>query len=91
VPAAVAYHEVSHSFGGGAYTEAYARHKARNWFLFLMRHARLHQKLAFFAIGAPFLVTRAIAREARRGNLGALRGIARGLLEFVRRRTGAMS
>jgi hypothetical protein len=88
VPRAVAYHEVSHSFGGGAYTEAYAQHKVRNWFAFLMRHAHPHQKLAFFAVGAPFLLARALWREARRGNLGAIRGWLRGLLEFAARRQG---
>lgn len=85
VPQAMAYHEVSHSFGDGRYTEAYAQHKARNWLVFLGRHARPHQKLAFFAIGAPWLALRAIVRELRRGNIGALRGWARGLLELLRR------
>jgi hypothetical protein len=84
VPQAVALHEVSHSFGGGAYSEEYAQHKARNWLVFMMRHARPHQKLAFFAFGAPWLALRAVARELRRGNLGALRGWLRGLLELAR-------
>jgi GT2 family glycosyltransferase len=84
MPQAVALHAVNHSFGGGAYTEAYAQHKARNWLVFMMRHARLHQKLAFFAFGAPWLALRAAARELRSGNLGALRGWLRGLLELAR-------
>ena len=84
VPQAMAFHEVSHSFGGGAYTEDYAQHMARNWLVFMMRHARLHQKLGFFLLGAPWLVLRAVARELRSGNLGALRGWLRGLLELAR-------
>jgi GT2 family glycosyltransferase len=87
VPAAVGYHGVSHSFGGGAYTEAYARHKARNWFVFLMRHASLHQKLGFFLLGLPFLAARALVREARRGNVRAMRGLVTGLMEFLGRRS----
>ncbi len=85
VPQAVALHEVSHSFGGGAYSEEYARHKVRNWLVFMMRHARAHQKLAFFAVGAPWFAVRAALRELRRGNLGALRGWLRGLWELGRR------
>ncbi len=87
VPQAVAYHEVSHTFGGGRYTEAYARHKARNWFRFLLRHAPLHQKLAFLFISAPFLALRLIVREGKSGNLGAIRGMARGLVEFWKQRS----
>ena len=82
VPEALAYHEVSHTFGGGRYSEAYAQHKARNWFRFLLRHAPLHQKLAFFLLSAPFLVLRVIVREGRNGNFGAIRGVARGVLDF---------
>lgn len=85
VPQAVAFHEVSHTFGGGRYTEAYARHKARNWFHFLGRHAPVHQKLAFLLVSAPFLGLRLIVREGRRGNLGAVRGMADGLMEFWRK------
>ena len=84
-PSAVALHEVSHSFGGGEYTEDYAKYKARNWLVFMLRHARLHQKLAFFLAGAPWLVLRAVARELRSGNLGALRGWVRGLGQLLRR------
>jgi len=87
VPQAMAFHEVSHSFSeGGGYTEGYARNKARNWFVFMRRHAPLHQQLAFFTVGAPYLVLRAIVREGRAGNLGAVRGLARGMLEFIRSR-----
>lgn len=83
VPTAVAYHEVSHTFGRD-YDEGYARLKARNWFVFLRRHAPLHQRVGFFLIGAPYLVLRMLVREGRKGNLGALRGVGRGLLDHVR-------
>jgi GT2 family glycosyltransferase len=88
VPQALGYHEVSHTFGGGEYTELYAKHKARNWFRFLLRHAPLHQKIAFLTISAPFLVLRLIVREGKAGNLGAVRGMVRGLLEFWREGRG---
>jgi GT2 family glycosyltransferase len=78
VPQAMAYHAVSHTFGKG-YTETYARHKARHWLAFMRRHASLTQKLGFYTMGAPYLVLRLLLREGRRGNLGAIRGIARGL------------
>jgi GT2 family glycosyltransferase len=81
-PRALAYHAVGHTFGGGRYTEAYARHKARNWFVFLRRHAPLHQKLGFLLISAPFLVLRLVVREGLSGNFGAVRGVVRGLLEL---------
>lgn len=85
-PKATAYHAVSHSFGGGAYTEAYAEHKARNWLVFLGRHASAGQKLAFFAVGAPYLASRAALRELRSGNPGAIRGWLRGLRRVRRSR-----
>lgn len=50
IPQAVAYHEVSHTFGKG-YSEAYARHKASHWFAFMKRHASLAQKLGLFPLG----------------------------------------
>ena len=83
VPQAVAYHKVSHTYGGG-FDENYARLKAQNWFIFLRRHATLPQIAGFFLIGMPFIALRAIIREGRRGNLGAVRGLARGMLDYVR-------
>lgn len=77
VPQAVAYHEVSHTFGKG-YSEEYARYKSRHWLTFMRRHATPTQKLSFYAIGAPYMGVRVFVREARRGNLGAIRGILRG-------------
>lgn len=83
VPQAVAYHEVSHTFGGG-YSENYARHKSRHWLAFLQRHASPAEKLGFILLGAPYLVLRLMVREGRKGNLGAMRGWLRGASEAVR-------
>jgi GT2 family glycosyltransferase len=88
-PAAVAYHRVSHTFGGGRYSEEYAKHKARNWFTFLLRHGKLRHKLAFFGLSAPVLVLRLVVREGRKGNFGAIRGMLRGLFEILRGRRGS--
>lgn len=85
VPQAVAYHTVSHTFGSG-YSEEYARHKSRHWLIFMRRHASLPQKAAFYLIGAPYLAVRVFLREARRGNLGAIRGLLQGML--VRKKQG---
>jgi GT2 family glycosyltransferase len=82
VPQALAFHEVSQTFERGRYTEKYARHKARNWFLFMRRHASPMQQLGFFLFGAPYLAVRVLLREGRKGNLGALRGLLRGILEL---------
>lgn len=80
VPQAIAFHAVSHSFGDG-YSEEYARHKSRHWLSFMQRHASFWQKLQFYAIGAPYLGIRVFAREARRGNLRAIRGLFRGVFD----------
>lgn len=80
VPQAVAYHEVSHTFGKG-YSEEYARLKSRHWRTFMRRHATPAQKLSFYVIGTPYLGLKVFVREARRGNLGAVRGIVRGLFD----------
>lgn len=85
VPDAVAYHEVSHTFGGG-YSEQYAQHKSRHWFVFMRRHATWWQKAGFWLVGAPFLTLRLVVREARRGNLRAVRGVVRGGIDTVRAR-----
>jgi len=83
VPQSVAYHVVSHTFGKG-YTEDYARHKSRHWFVFMRRHASLRQKLGFFLIGAPYMAVRVMIREGKRGNLDALRGLIRGMFDFYK-------
>jgi GT2 family glycosyltransferase len=83
VPQAVAYHTVSHTFGEG-YSEEYARHKSRHWFYFMRRHATPLQQLGFFVCGAPYLAIQVVLREGRRGNLGAVRGLLRGLVDLAR-------
>jgi GT2 family glycosyltransferase len=83
VPQAVAYHAVSHTFGEG-YTEDYARHKLRHWYLFMRRHALLYRKLGFFLIGIPYLVVRVMIREGKKGNLGALRGLVAGMFDLFK-------
>src|SRR6266540_1369774 len=79
IPKAVGYHQVNHTFGKG-YSEEYARHKSRHWLLFMRRHASIPQKLAFYLLGAPVLAVQVLIREARRGNLRAIRGLIYGLL-----------
>jgi GT2 family glycosyltransferase len=83
IPQAVGYHEVSHTFGKG-YSEDYARHKSRHWLLFMRRHASLGQKLSFYFVGMPILAVQVLLREARRGNLGAVRGLMQGILNTKR-------
>lgn len=78
IPEAVAYHEVSHTYGKG-YSEDYARHKSRHWLAFMRRHATLGQKIAFYIAGAPYLALSIIIREGSRGNFGAIRGLAKGI------------
>jgi hypothetical protein len=82
-PQAVAYHIVSHTFGKG-YTEDYARHKSRHWFVFLRRHATPWQKMGFYFLGLPLIGIRIILRETRRGNHGAVRGLFAGVLDLFK-------
>jgi hypothetical protein len=49
--------------------------------LFMRRHASLWQKIAFYLFGAPILAVQVIVREARRGNLRAIRGLMHGLFQ----------
>jgi len=87
-PQAVAYHVVSHTYGKG-YTEDYARHKSRHWFVFLRRHATPWQKIGFYTIGLPLMGVRILFREARRGNLGAIRGLFAGAWDLLNASTPA--
>lgn len=82
IPKAMAYHAVSHTFGKG-YSEEYARNKSRHWFHFMRRHASPLQQIGFFLIGAPYLTISVIAREGRKGNIRALRGLLRGALDLA--------
>jgi O-antigen biosynthesis protein len=83
VPQAVAYHAVSHTYGEG-YSEDYARHKSRHWFAFMRRHASPLEQLGFFLAGAPYLAGRVMLREGRKGNLRAVRGLLRGIVDSAR-------
>ncbi len=83
VPQAMAYHAVSHTFGKG-YSEDYARLKSRHWFKFMRRHASPLQQLGFFLLGAPYLAIQVLIREGRKGNWGAVRGLAGGLLDLAK-------
>jgi GT2 family glycosyltransferase len=83
IPKAVGYHQVSHTFGEG-YSEEYAKHKSRHWLLFMHRHANTWQKITFYLFGAPVLVVQVFIREARRGNLRAIRGLVSGILHTKR-------
>ena len=84
IPKAVGYHQVSHTYGEG-YSEDYARHKSRHWLIFMRRHAAPWQQIAFYLFGAPVLVVQVFIREARRGNLTAMRGLVQGILSTRRR------
>lgn len=82
-PRAVAYHEVSHTYSP-EYGEVYAQSKAKSWFIFLRRHAPLHKRLGFYVVGIPYLAVTVFVRQARRGNLRAVRGLTRGMFEYLR-------
>jgi GT2 family glycosyltransferase len=77
VPEAVVLHEKTQTFEGGQYTEEYLKHKTRHWFAFMRRHASLPEKIAFYTLGGPWTFARMIIREARKGNLSALKGLMR--------------
>ncbi len=87
VPPAVVFHESrpGRTFEGGQYTQKYASHRARHWFLFMRRHASPLQKLGFFVLGGPWLLLGLMIREAKKGNLvPALRGLTAGFLRSLR-------
>jgi GT2 family glycosyltransferase len=82
IPTAVAYHEVSHTFGGG-YSETYARAKVRHWLAFLRRHASPPQRFGFYFVGVPLGLARLFVREGKKGNWRALRGNLSGIVDFI--------
>jgi GT2 family glycosyltransferase len=78
VPHSVIFHEyVSKRYG-----EEYARVKARNWLVFMRRHASPIEQLGFLCFGGPFMFLRAAVREGRKGNLGAIKGLISGLFDL---------
>lgn len=62
VPDAEILHANTQTFERGRYTPRYALRKARNWMVFLFRHAPLGDRFAFLVVGIPFLVARRIGR-----------------------------
>ncbi len=84
-PAAVALHEVNHTYEGGGYTAVYARSKAKHWLRFLRRHATPLQNAGFYAVGAPWIALRMVFREVLRGNPEAITGSIRGMLESLKK------
>jgi GT2 family glycosyltransferase len=85
IPAAVALHEVNHTYEGGGYTAVYARSKAKHWLRFMRRHATPLQKAVFYVVGAPWIALRMVFRELLRGNPGAITGSVRGMLESLKK------
>lgn len=83
-PSAVGFHAVNHTFGAG-YTEQYAAHRARHWLRLMRRHAGMLDWAGFMLVGVPVIAARVLAREVRKGNLQALRGLARGAFGGSRR------
>ncbi|MGH7544425.1 MAG: glycosyltransferase family 2 protein [Gemmatimonadota bacterium] len=90
IPTAVAYHEVTHTFGAG-YTEDYARLKAGHWLRLMHRHASPWEQFGFVVVGAPLALGQMVLREVRRGNVSAVRGVLRGAWELGRSRFRAQS
>jgi GT2 family glycosyltransferase len=82
-PRSVIFHDPSQTFESGAYTSTYAQKKVENWLLFLQRHGKLHQKVLFFTIGAPYAAASTIIRELRQRNFRAIAGLVRGLIRFL--------
>lgn len=80
IPAAMGFHDVNHTFGASGYSEDYARHRAKHWLELMRRHASPLDWLGFVFVGVPLIAGRVLVREARKGNLGALRGLVRGAL-----------
>jgi hypothetical protein len=78
IPAAVGFHDVNHTFGAAGYSEDYATHRARHWMQLMRRHASALDWLGFLLVGVPLIAARVLVREGRKGNLAALRGLARG-------------
>lgn len=81
-PRAVIFHESTpgHTFEGGMASSAYVSNKTRLWFRLMRRHATLRDWAMFAAWGAPIGMIRMIVREARRGNLSAMRGLFGGVV-----------
>jgi GT2 family glycosyltransferase len=84
VPDAVIYHDPSQTFESGQFTEKYAQHKARNWFLFMRRHAPAWKQLAFWIVGAPLILVRMLRSNDEIGFFRKLGGLLRGMFHVRR-------
>ncbi|MGD8751589.1 MAG: glycosyltransferase family 2 protein [Anaerolineales bacterium] len=85
VPEAIVFHDVrpGRTISSGQYTENYAYHRVRNWFLFMDRHASPVQKLGFLMLGLPSLLIGFVIRQSKRGNLlASLRALGRGTYDY---------
>lgn len=82
IPSSVVFHERGHTFESG-YTPTYAATKARNWLIFLRKHATWYQRLGFYVIGAPLQLAKVGGRAIRDRNLDAIRGLVRGGLQSL--------
>jgi len=78
IPAATAFHDVNHTVGA-SYSEDYAAMRSRHWLRLMRRHASALDWLGFIIVGMPLIAIRVLIREGRRRNLGALRGLVRGV------------
>jgi GT2 family glycosyltransferase len=83
-PDSVILHKRSKTGFGTGYNKHYVKAKTRNTILFIQKHASLRQKFAFVLLGLPFLMVRALVREAKKGNVQALTGVYAALSEFWR-------
>jgi len=86
VPEAVIYHEPqpSRSSSGGKITNEYMKQKSKNWFIFLLRHASLPQKIFFLLFFAPLKFSWFCLVEMLKGNLKLPISVLQGFLKFNR-------
>lgn len=79
IPEAMAFHDVNHTVGAG-YSKDYAARRSRHWLQLMRRHAGVLDWIGFIVIGMPLIAIRVLIRAGRKRNLGALRGLVRGVL-----------
>jgi GT2 family glycosyltransferase len=86
VPEAVIYHEAqpSRSSSGGKITNEYMKQKSKNWFIFLLRHASLTQKLFFLILFAPLKFSWFFLTAMLKGNPKLPLSVIQGFLKFNR-------
>lgn len=62
VPESEILHANTQTFEGGRYTARYGVRKAKNWLIFLFRHAPVGARVGFLLGGVPWLVLRRVGR-----------------------------